>query len=219
MDDQPQSQNSERKLEIGYEVIKPYLEKLDDLLKRTALEIKYENEIFNGGSERLNYLSVAADVNDFKDFGTVEGDAYLGSNDKKLSIVNCYLRKDPLKNTIRCYNKQTGRPFEIPNSSHLQDIEETVRGLLSTIYWGIHKDYENKLLERGVPLKVIRGLEPIKLSKLYADINGINSGQKSYDDPTIQTYLNRDGTWLISYIHEKEGSLIDLFFKYCDFEV
>ena len=68
----------------------------------------------------------------------------------------------------------------------------------------------------------MKGYEPIKLSRLYADINGINSGQKS-DDPTIQTYLTQDGTWLIRYItgyeHEKEESSIDLFFKYCDFKV
>jgi len=75
MDGQPQSQNSERKLEIDYKVIKPYLEKLDDLLKRTALEIEDY-----GGTKGLNHLFVAADVNDLKGSGTVEGDAYLGSN-------------------------------------------------------------------------------------------------------------------------------------------
>jgi hypothetical protein len=211
MDDQPQSQNSERKLEIDYEVIKPYLEKLDDLLKRTALEI--ENY---GRMKGLNHLSVAANVNDLKGSGTVEGDAYLGSDDKELPIVNCYLRKDPLKNTIRCYNKQTSRSFEIPNSSYLQDIEESVRGLLSTIYWRIHKDYEKELLEKGVPLNVIRDDEPIKLSKLYAYINNINSGQESNDNPKIRTYVSQDGKWLITY--DRKGSEIHLFFKYCDFK-
>jgi len=210
MDGQPQSQNSERKLEIDYKVIKPYLEKLDDLLKRTALEIEDYGEV-----RGLNHLFVAADVNDLKGSGTVEGDAHLRSNSGSPSIVNCYLRKDPLKNTIRCYDKQTSRSFKIPNSSYLQDIEETVRGLLSTIYWEIHKDYEKELLERGVPPNVIRDKEPIKLSKLYASIDNINSGQESYDNPKIQIYPWQDG-WLITY--DRKGSEIHLFFKYCDFE-
>jgi len=142
-------------------------------------------------------------------FGSVDGDVFLGISDERSSIVSCYLMKDPLKNIIRCYNKQTDRSFEIQNSRYSQDIEETIGDLLSIIYRKIN----------GIPIIIVRNDEPAKLSRLYAKINSINSGQKSYDDPTIQTYLARDGTWLIRYEYDKRKSYIDLFFKYCDFKV
>jgi hypothetical protein len=213
---QTPSQNSERNLRIDSEVIEPYLRRLDDLLKETALKIKDKNEILNGGSERLDYLFVAANVNDFKGFGTVEGDASLRSNDKEPPIVDCYLRNDPLGKKISCYNMKTNRSFRIPNSSYLQDIEETVRGLLSTIYWEIHKDYKKELLEKGVPLNVIiENDEPIKVSKLYAYIKDINSRQNSYDNPKIKTSLSQEDRGAI--IYNGKGSEILILFKYCDF--
>ncbi len=142
-------------------------------------------------------------------FGSVDGDAYLAINEKEPYILFCYLTKDQLKNIIECYNKQTDNLFEIQNSRYLQDIGKTIEDLLSTIYREI----------KGIPRVIIRNDEPVKLSKLYASIDGINSGQKSYDDPKIQIYLLQDGIWLIRYEYDKRGSYIDLFFKYCDFEV
>ncbi len=61
MDGQTPSQNSKRKVEIGHEVIKPYLEGLDDLLKKMALEIGDY-----GGLKELNHLFAAVEFNYFK---------------------------------------------------------------------------------------------------------------------------------------------------------
>jgi len=64
----------------------------------------------------------------------VGGEVFLGRNDKEPSILYCYLTIDQLENIVGCYNKQMDSPFEILNYRYLQNIGETVRDLLSTIY-------------------------------------------------------------------------------------
>jgi len=61
MDDQTPSQNSKGKVEIDHEVIKLYLRRLDNLLKKMALEIEDYS-----GVKGLNYLFAAFDFNEFK---------------------------------------------------------------------------------------------------------------------------------------------------------
>jgi len=68
MDDQTPSQNSKRKVEIDHKVIKPYLERLDDLLKKIALEIGDYS-----GVKGLNHLFAAFDFTAISSKGPLIG--------------------------------------------------------------------------------------------------------------------------------------------------
>ena len=85
------------------------------------------------------------------------------------TIGACMLTRNPVSpNEMICLD-ENNKKYIILNP-HLENIEETVKGVLSTLYWEIHNELRKELYRLGYTPSEIKRAEPPMFSKLYANI-------------------------------------------------
>jgi len=167
MDSQTPSYNLRKKLEIEPYVLEPSLRKLEGLLYKMASKIAKETKM-----DKANEAYIHMGIGYIGDINVTKGSISYRYKNRPFNgvIGSCEIMGNPVSpNKIICYNIDENRKYEVLNP-HLKNIKETVKKVLSTLYWEIHKELREDLYRLNLTRFEIESTKPFMFSKLYANI-------------------------------------------------
>jgi len=210
MDDQIPSYNLGKKLKIEPYVLTSPLRELEKLLYEMASETGKNTKM-----DKANQASIHMGIGYLGDIYVTKGEIFYGDRNRPIggTTGSCIIMGNLVSpNEIICYNRDENREYQIL-SPHLENIRETVKKVLSTLYWEIKKDLKKEMYKLGYTPFEIESIEPFKFSKLYAGIP-LDQQLGNSRNPLIYIIADDEDRGMIRYRNDESELTLDyLFYK------